>query len=706
MSFSPRVAHFTPRAVTRTESGFLRWGQGQRCLEAAADDEASPAASVGSREEADGSPLGAGSPSGFSASDAEGDRKGGRIAFASTLVLGISAIVACVYGLCLLSRMAPRSQGSTAAALAAELERGGVAQARSWSAASEDFLRAKIGEPNPPVWPSSVHIFQPEDDPKQIEAIVQAAYAKNGGTSGTRDHGQFSTGRYAFLFKPGTYAVDVPVGYYTQVAGLGAHPSDVVFTAPKGVHCEEGGYNYTVGALNTFWRSAENFQTNASYGWNSNALSQMAGSGMLWAVSQASPLRRIIVEKDLLLYESAMPSRGGSWTVGHGKPGWASGGFLGNTKVKGNVVGGTQQQWLTRNSEIGAWVNHGWNIVFVGTEGAQPSHCGTFQGFPFVTVDAAPRVVEKPFISIDASGKYWLNVPKVRHNARGVDFNESNLLKIDFEHVYVASDKDDAATLNSKLDAGLHIVLSPGIYELDRPLSLRKDGQVLLGLGMATLRPTHGNALVRVGNIAGARVAGVLLEAGTMTSDFLLSWGDGSFAGDAENPGALHDVFMRVGGPTKDARAEVMLRLDSGHVIGDNVWLWRADHGKDYVTKDKENPVNVGALIGGSDVTMYGLFAEHSLQDQVQWSGDRGAVYMLQMELPYDADEEYTAGRYVGLYSGLFEKSTSLPLSPRPEVTACWQQRHDLRSPRCWSLPFLPRPSCASGVWNRCSRGA
>jgi hypothetical protein len=77
------------------------------------------------------------------------------------------------------------------------------------------------------------------------------------------------------MFKPGTYHVDVPVGYYTQVLGLGKSPDDVVFDAARGVYSEEGDQTDMNGALSTFWRSAENFRTR---------------SEMLWAVSQAAPL--------------------------------------------------------------------------------------------------------------------------------------------------------------------------------------------------------------------------------------------------------------------------------------------------------------------------------------------------------------------------------------------------------------------------------
>lgn len=39
---------------------------------------------------------------------------------------------------------------------------------------------------------------------------------------------QFGTERYAILFKPGTYKVLFDVGFYTQVAGLGRNPDDVL----------------------------------------------------------------------------------------------------------------------------------------------------------------------------------------------------------------------------------------------------------------------------------------------------------------------------------------------------------------------------------------------------------------------------------------------------------------------------------------------
>ena len=89
---------------------------------------------------------------------------------------------------------------------------------------------------------------------------------------------------------------------------------------------------------------------------------------MLWAVSQASPLRRIHVDHDLTLYEYMPPWEGA---------GYSSGGFLSNSQVGGTVHYGSQQQWFTRNCEIKATDPLGgvFNMVWVGTKGAPHDHC-------------------------------------------------------------------------------------------------------------------------------------------------------------------------------------------------------------------------------------------------------------------------------------------------------------------------------------------
>ena len=78
---------------------------------------------------------------------------------------------------------------------------------------------------------------------------------------------QFGPDRYSLLFEPGTYGsksspLIFRVGYYTQVAGLGLSPTDVIVNGSIDV------YNQCTGtqcnALDNFWRSLSNLTINVT----------------------------------------------------------------------------------------------------------------------------------------------------------------------------------------------------------------------------------------------------------------------------------------------------------------------------------------------------------------------------------------------------------------------------------------------------------
>jgi len=81
--------------------------------------------------------------------------------------------------------------------------------------------------------------------------------------------------------------VNVDIGYYTTVHGLGKTPYD---TSIGNVMVQNGAFNMIGGALANFWRSAENFMMTPAEG------------SMIWAVSQACPLRRAVVNGNLDLF--------------------------------------------------------------------------------------------------------------------------------------------------------------------------------------------------------------------------------------------------------------------------------------------------------------------------------------------------------------------------------------------------------------------
>lgn len=330
------------------------------------------------------------------------------------------------------------------------------------------LVSASMAEPNPPSWPASVRIFYPNDT--DIDSTMATAYNENGGHI-PANHGQFSSARFAFLFTPGEYDVDAPVGYYTQVLGLGESPEDVVFTSARGVYSREQDWSKD-GALSTFWRSAENFKTKANYKWN-------VGTGMMWAVSQAAPLRRVMVENDLCFFEYEPPI---------GPAGMSSGGYMANVEVNGTAKPGSQQQWFGRDSTVANWVGGVWNMVFTGVDGAPATHCGNTNSTPSTNVPTTPIISEKPYITINSTtGKYFLQIPPLKTGSRGSEFDTERTRKVDFARVYVTKLTDDAKTINEKLAKGLHIIFSAGIYKINTPLLVNHHNQVLLGLGLATL---------------------------------------------------------------------------------------------------------------------------------------------------------------------------------------------------------------------------
>jgi hypothetical protein len=245
-------------------------------------------------------------------------------------------------------------------------------------------------------------------------------------------------------------------------------------------------------------------------------------------------------------------------------------------------------------------------------------------------VAQTPVVAEKPFITVDDTGKFSLAIPTPRYNSSGADWAVGRA--VPFEQVYVADNTTDTAdSINAKLQTGLHVVLAPGIYTLNAALVIEKPGQVLLGLGMATLVSGNGNAVVEVASAAvGARVAGLLLQAGTAPTATLLQWGSGDGdAGSAADPGVLSDVFGRVGGPdapdpAPEVQVDVLFMINSGNVVVDNTWLWRADHDVSGLVNNSRNPSKNGMVVNGHNVTGFGVAIEHHLEDGLVWNGEDG----------------------------------------------------------------------------------
>ena len=464
--------------------------------------------------------------------------------------------------------------------------------------------------PAKPDFGPNVLVFSSTQPAATIQAQIDAVYA-------VQQHNEFGSQRNAFLFLPGEYKVDIPIGFYTEVVGLGATPDAVHITGNVHADASLPRDNATC----TFWRAAEGFSVTPTGG--------KTDGTMQWAVSQAAPFRRMHIVGSMVLNQN------------HG---WASGGWISDSLIDGNVGSGTQQQWISRNSEWGSWTGANWNMVFVGIPNPP---VGEWPVPPYTKIAQTPVVREKPFLTGDAHGNFSVRVPYIATNSAGITWHGGTTPghNVPLDKFYIAHpETDTAATINAQLDAGRHLLLTPGIYDLTEPLRGTHPGAVIMGLGFATLRPINGTAAVTTADVDGIILAGLLVDAGPKLSPVLLQVGpEGSHAGHAKNPISLHDVFFRVGGAGPGS-AGVDLEINSNDTIVDHTWIWRADHGAGagWTT----NPSANGLVVNGNNVTAYGLFVEHHQQFQVLWNGNGGRTYFYQSEIPYDPPDQasYTSG--------------------------------------------------------------
>lgn len=459
-----------------------------------------------------------------------------------------------------------------------------------------------------PNFGSNVRIF----DPGMSAATIQAQLDTDFNNQKDTLTAQFAERRVAHLFKPGTYNnVHDNVGFYTSVAGLGQNPGDVLINGDVTVDAFNASDNGV--ALQNFWRSAENMAVNPS------------GGNERWAVAQAAPFRRMDVRGGLQLYPASY--------------GFASGGYIADTKVAGQAASVSQQQWYTRDSQLGSWNGGVWNMVFSGTSGAPAT---TFPNPPETTLATTPVSRDVPYLYVDGTGKYRVFLPSLRTNASGPSWANGSTpgSSAPMSQFYVVKSGDTASSINNALAAGCNLFFTPGIYHLNQTLNVTRANTTILGIGYPTLVPDNGVNAMQVSDVDGVRLKGLLFDAGTTNSQALLTVGQsGSSASHASNPTTVQDVFFRIGGQLA-GKATNSLIVNSANTIIDHIWAWRADHGNSGTVGWNTNTADTGLVVNGANVLATGLFVEHYQKYQVIWNGQGGKTIFFQNEMPYDVPNQ------------------------------------------------------------------
>ncbi len=481
--------------------------------------------------------------------------------------------------------------------------------ANSAVASATYTIGTQAGCPTQPTVPNfgpNVRIFDPSMSAASIQSQLDTDFNNQKDTLTA----QFADRRIAHLFKPGTYNVHDDVGFYTSVAGLGQNPGGVTING-----------DITVDAFNTsdqgvalqnFWRSAENMAVNPASG------------NDRWAVAQAAPFRRMDIHGGLQLYPASF--------------GFASGGYISDSRVSGQAASISQQQWYTKDSALGSWNGGVWNMVFSGTSGAPAT---TFPNPPETTLGTTPVSRDVPYLYFDGSA-YRVFLPSLRTNASGPSWANGSTpgSSLSMSQFYVVKAGDTASSINNALAAGCNLFFTPGIYHLNQTLNVTRANTTILGIGYPTLVPDNGVNAMQVSDVDGVRLKGLLFDAGTTNSQSLLTVGQsGSTASHAANPTTVQDVFFRIGGQLA-GKATNSLIVNSANTIIDHIWAWRADHGNAGTVGWTTNTADTGLVVNGNDVLATGLFVEHYQKYQVIWNGQGGKTIFFQNEMPYDVPNQ------------------------------------------------------------------
>ncbi|HEY4020869.1 MAG TPA: discoidin domain-containing protein [Pseudonocardiaceae bacterium] len=489
------------------------------------------------------------------------------------------------------------------------------------------------GGGNPPPTGGSlgpnVYVFTPSMSQASIQSTINTIDSQQASN-------QFGPQRDALLFAPGTYGsaaspLTIPVGYYTSIAGLGQNPNQVTINGTIDAYNQcDGGVQTNCNATTNFWRSISNLTLNVA------GLTGCFNGTDVWAVSQAAPMRRVHVNGNFTLMDYC-----------DGSPDYASGGFIADSQFTGGkITNGSQQQFMTRNTDIDSWSNAVWNQVFCGDPGAPAqSFAGNSgdSGGPqsYTTLATCPTTEEAPYLYTDSSGNYNVFVPSVRTNSNGPSWANGNTpgTSLPLSSFYVVNSSSTAAVINAALAAGDNLLITPGVYNIDSTLNVTKADTKIVGLGFPTLIPTAGNITMNVADVSGVNVSGVIFDAGASTSPALLQVGtQGSTVSHAGDPASFDDVFFRVGGAEAGSATTSFIDNSNNSLI-DDVWVWRADHGAGAGSWTSDQGAT-GLTVNGNNVTSYGLAVEHFQKNETVWNGQGGTVIFFQNENPYEVPNQ------------------------------------------------------------------
>jgi hypothetical protein len=532
----------------------------------------------------------------------------------------------------------------------------------------------------------NVTIFDPSMSVSSINAALSAAPPAGG--------------KRQFYFLPGTYGdptvtpatattsnvIQAQVASGTAVAGLGTGPCDVVIN---------GALSINNGSLAIRPSQMSNLTINPIQ-------AGVPAGGMLWYTSQTATLRRVNILGNLYV-STVNQTPGGCQNpcdpVAQGFqiniiPGVANGFVIANSVVTGTVINGDglnrpnvegnggNSDIYFQQDDIGGYTGFGSDMVFNGTLGAPSDDFGPGSISPYAApghitnVTRAPVIREEPWVYWDGTA-FQVFRPSAQFDVRGPNWStqasQGDVLPLSSFYLATAG-TDTAATLNAALASGKDLILGPGTYVLDAPLTVALPNKVVLGLGDPILRADNTSTLVVKDSAPGSVLAkfnanGRAFDASDVGqvpfAENQIVIGDTPHgAGSRENPTTLSDVNSVSGSRNLYLLNQDYTILNQGQIQSNN------NSGDGYTTTNWTNAASseTGAIVNGDHTTWQGLWLEHFKKTQITWNGEYGDVTFLQNErpltVPYDNPGEIGQQPHVWKMSADFDGYPVLAITP------------------------------------------
>jgi hypothetical protein len=280
---------------------------------------------------------------------------------------------------------------------------------------------------------------------------------------------------------------------------------------------------------------------------------------------------------------------------------------------------------------------------------------------PFVYYDGAQFQVFSPSAQFDVRGPNWSTAA-----AQGASLPLSGF--------YLATAaSDNATTMNAALASGRNLIMGPGTYVLDAPLTVTHPDTVVLGLGDPILRSDNTSTLVVKDSGAGSVLAkfnadGRAFDANDVGqvpfADNQIVIGETAHGGGSSgDPTTLSDVSSQSGSTNLYLINQDYTILNQGQIQSNN------NSGDGYTTTNfaQASSSDTGAIVNGDHVTWQGIWLEHFKKTQITWKGEYGNVTFLQNErpltVPYDNPAEIGQQPHVWKMNDNFDGYPTLAIS-------------------------------------------